>query len=244
MLRFEDLPEINSERWLSLENLEGEEWRDVVGYENYYQISNYGRLKALDRHQINRWGVFIRKGRMRKIHKRNKQGYYSALLVKDKPNNGKVELIARLVAKAFIPNPAEKRIVDHINTIVADNRVCNLRWTTDYENAHNQITEKRVKENAKKRVGTHLSDKTKKLIRETKIGSNNPQWGKKGSLNRNSIPIIQLTLSGEFVKEWECIRAATDVYKGKIDACCKGKRLTVAGYKWKYKKDYYQEKCL
>lgn len=36
MLSFEELPVVNSERWLSLDNIEGEEWRDVRGYEKKY----------------------------------------------------------------------------------------------------------------------------------------------------------------------------------------------------------------
>ena len=45
MLKFEEVPEINSARWLSLEDLPDEEWKDVVGYEKRLSISNYGRVK-------------------------------------------------------------------------------------------------------------------------------------------------------------------------------------------------------
>ena len=54
MLRFEELPEVNSERWLSLEDLPGEVWRDVVGYEELFSISCYGRLKRKERYSYNR----------------------------------------------------------------------------------------------------------------------------------------------------------------------------------------------
>lgn len=39
-----ELPEVNSERWLSTELLEGEMWRRIKGFENLYAISNYGRV--------------------------------------------------------------------------------------------------------------------------------------------------------------------------------------------------------
>ena len=42
------LPETNSERWLSLENLPNEVWRAVPNYEDRYMVSNYGRVKSLE----------------------------------------------------------------------------------------------------------------------------------------------------------------------------------------------------
>ena len=42
MLRFEELPEVNSERWMSLEDLPDEGWRDIEGYIGVYMVSNYG----------------------------------------------------------------------------------------------------------------------------------------------------------------------------------------------------------
>ena len=45
--------------------------------------------------------------------------------------------IHRLVATAFIPNPENKRCVDHINGDKLDNRLENLRWSTYVENGRN-----------------------------------------------------------------------------------------------------------
>ena len=49
----------------------------------------------------------------------------------------KNELLSRVVAKAFIPNPDNKPEVDHINRVKTDNRVENLRWVTRKENMNN-----------------------------------------------------------------------------------------------------------
>ena len=50
---------------------------------------------------------------------------------------GKTYKVHRLVAELFIPNPQDKRTIDHINRIRSDNRVCNLRWATQKEQIAN-----------------------------------------------------------------------------------------------------------
>ena len=61
-----------------------------------------------------------------------RNGYY-VIYTSDK----KAELLSRVVAKAFIPNPESKPEVDHINRVKTDNRVENLRWVTRKENMNN-----------------------------------------------------------------------------------------------------------
>lgn len=229
MLRFEDVPEINSERWLSLENLEDEEWRDIDEAKGSFMISNYGRIKALPRIRKNHYSEKLWKERIRRLGY-NKKGYPIINLTVD----GKSVLskaVHILVAKAFIQNTQNKPQIDHINAIRIDNRVCNLRWATAYENAHNLITERRVIEARAKQIGVSFSEE-----RRRKIGERAKHYKRRyGKEHPNSKQVIQKTLNGEYVREWDCAREASKVYGCHIIDCCKGYRNQCGGYRWEYK---------
>ena len=104
-----------------------EVWKDVVGYEGLYQVSNMGNVKS----------VGYGKERVLKPGKDSRKYLTVSLSKSKKP---KTFLVHRLVAQAFIPNPDNKPCIDHINTITTDNRVENLRWVTPKENVNNPLT--------------------------------------------------------------------------------------------------------
>lgn len=104
-----------------------EVWKDIKGYENYYQISSLGRVKSLDR--INNKGV-TQIGRVLKCSYRS--GYKSVTLSKKGKSVSCV--IHRLVAIAFIPNHENKPQVNHIDENKNNNNVNNLEWVTAKEN--------------------------------------------------------------------------------------------------------------
>ena len=117
-----------------------EVWKDVVGYEDRYQVSNMGRVRSKDivLHKLDGKTEF-RKGRIVKFQL-TKDGYHQYLFSNGTNKPRKLMRIHRVVAMAFIPNPLNKPCIDHINTIRNDNRVENLRWCTQSENNKNPIT--------------------------------------------------------------------------------------------------------
>jgi len=106
-------------------NLILEEWRDIEGFK-HYEISNYGRVKSFSAKS---------KGNLIKL-KQEKVGYLRIGLIKNKSQR-KYFRISRLVALAFIPNPDNLPIADHIDRNRFNNFVGNLRWATSANNNAN-----------------------------------------------------------------------------------------------------------
>ena len=115
-------------------------WKDVVGYEGLYQVSNKGRVKSLDRYANNNGTLQFRPERILKQNIQNAGRSKRCAVALSK--NGKVTRIRvhRLVAEAFIPNFENKPFIDHIDTDSTNNVVENLKWVTAKENSNNPLT--------------------------------------------------------------------------------------------------------
>lgn len=119
-----------------------EQWKTIQGYEGYYEVSNLGRIKSLERYTTTNHLI------KEKILKTSimKNGYEIVRLSKD--GIKKTYLVHRLVAQAFISNPENKPHIDHIDTNRLNNKVENLKWVTLSENMNNPKTlEKFIGEN-------------------------------------------------------------------------------------------------
>ena len=106
-------------------------WKDVVGYEKFYQVSNDGEVRGVERSvEVNK-GIRIFKSKIL-LPQNNNTGYLVVRLAK----NGikKQKYIHKLVAEAFILNPLQKLEVNHINGIKQDNSLKNLEYVTRSEN--------------------------------------------------------------------------------------------------------------
>lgn len=105
-------------------------WKPIKNYENVYEISNFGNVRSLDRQKTLINGTIkVIKGKILKKQRSRGKEYYSVGLY---DNNGKqhVYQIHRLVAQAFVPNPNNFTIVNHLDENKQNNHVDNLEWTT------------------------------------------------------------------------------------------------------------------
>lgn len=109
-----------------------EVWVDIAGFEGLYKISNIGRVMRLRKEIVRPIGnnYFTEEAIMSTY---NLTGYRCIVLTKNKRTHRL--RVHRLVAQAFIPNPENKPQVNHINAIRDDNRVQNLEWVDNRENA-------------------------------------------------------------------------------------------------------------
>lgn len=163
------------------------DWKDIIGYEGLYQISNCGEVKS-----------YVRKGGDKLKQVVDHQGYKSVVLCKKKVKRR--FKIHRLVAKAFIPNFYNLPVINHIDENKSNNKVNNLEWCDySYNNSY----------------GSKPKKQTEKL-------------GKK---------IIQFNKEGNFIKLWDSallIQKYLGINNSNIIQCCKGKRKTAGGFKWRY----------
>lgn len=114
----------------------GEIWKDVIGYEGLYQVSNLGRVKSLPKYHY-------KNCRILKQTIRKRDGRLSVMLVKSGQKNKRIT-IHRLVAIAFIDNPHELIEINHIDENPKNNVVENLEWCTRKYNMNYGTTPQRL----------------------------------------------------------------------------------------------------
>lgn len=142
-------------------NENNEVWKDILGYEGHYQVSNKGRVKSLK----------LGKERILKP-RRDVGGYLQVYLCKN--GDKKWCLVHRLVAQAFIPNSNNLPQINHKNEDKTDNIVENLEWcSAKYNNNY----------------GTHIqriAEKTSKpVLQYTKDGKFIQEWKSVMDVERN-----------------------------------------------------------
>ena len=136
-----------------------EEWKAVVGFEGYYEVSNIGRVRR------KAGFTYYKDGRIAQFSQTilkpaiDKKGYEKVYLsVGSKKHTVRVH---RLVAKAFIDNPDNKETVNHIDCNKRNNCVANLEWASNTENMRHAFSKGIYKERDKTTIRNikHMRDK-------------------------------------------------------------------------------------
>lgn len=182
-------------------------WKDVIGYEDLYEVSSYGRVRRKETHVK----TGIKHNELRKVKstilKQNlkRNGYYSVDLSKD--NNVKTISVHRIVALAFIPNDdPEKNVVNHKNANKKDNRITNLEWVTRQGNVDH------AKEN-------HLFHSHPKKIRCKQL----------------NMVFAGSYSAAEYINE-KCFKGSKQIKNmaSKIRTACCGIQKSAYGFTWEY----------
>ena len=110
-----------------------EKWRDVEGYENIYEVSNFGNVRTCEGKITNSKLHGIRHWKQRVLkQKTDKKGYKRVSLWIDKKDT--TMLVHRIVAMAFIPKIEGKNCINHIDGNPSNNCLENLEWCDHKDN--------------------------------------------------------------------------------------------------------------
>ena len=186
---------------LSLEDMEGEVWKDVVGYEGLYQVSNLGRVKSLDKviSTRNGYSSFEKSIKGRVLKQVLVMGYLKVHLVNI--GKGKSIPVHRFVAMAFIANKNNYPQVNHKDEDKTNNIVDNLEWCTALYNNNYGTRNERISKNQ------NNDRKNKPILQFTSDGKFVKEWvsiteaSKYGFQRR----IIQRCLKGEYKRHYNFI---------------------------------------
>jgi hypothetical protein len=98
-------------------------WVPVKNYEGFYEINERGAVKSLYKQNLH----YVMEQRI------DRGGYYTVRLTKK--DKGSTKYVHRLLAETFIPNPENKKCVNHMDGKKLNNALCNLEWCTASENS-------------------------------------------------------------------------------------------------------------
>ena len=189
-------------------------WRTAVYdgeiYEGLYQVSNLGRFKNLNYRNTGK-AELLNPGT-------NKDGYLQVCLSKN--GEYKMCLFHRLIAETFLPNPDNLPQVNHKIDTKEGKKINMVIFNED-----GTVNKER----------TTIEWCTPKENND--YGTRNERVAKANTNGIRSKPVLQLSLSGDLIREWpsvgECGRNGFN--KGAVAACCRGEKPQYKGFRWEYK---------
>jgi hypothetical protein len=140
-----------------------EVWKDIVGYEGLYQVSNMGNIKTMSRlHRTDR--PYVKQERLLNPPT-NATGYKQVTLYKDK--KGIIHSVHKLVATAFIERQPHDQVVNHKDGVKVNNTVYNLEWCTYGHNQSHAIRTGLIRiHRGESHYASKLTDKQRQEIKQ------------------------------------------------------------------------------
>jgi len=184
-----------------------ETFKDIIGYEGLYQVSNLWNVKSLS--YWNTWKPRIL------LFWSNKRWYAVVKLYLKSKWTWLV--VHRLVAKSFIPNPENKPQVNHKDWDKTNNTVDNLEWCTNRDN--------------------YIHAYNSWLMNHDFFKKNNPMKWKIWNDNHFSKKVNQYDLKWNFIKSWDSLSDAKRELKvdaWSISHCCSWKYKSAWWFKWSF----------
>lgn len=173
-------------------------WKDVVGYEGLYKVSNIGRVCSL----VKNTRIFDKDKKIMR-QKLDNHGYFRVNLhLKGKC---KAELVSRLVANAFIENPNGFPHVGHNDDIKTNNSVKNLYWTDAKENNNHNGKMDRFQQKHKEKIKL-IAQKLSVAVKATSLdGTNNLYFNSMQEAQRNGFSCAKISM---------CVNGKAKTHKG------------------------------
>lgn len=158
-------------------NLKNEVWKDVVGYEGLYLISNMGRIISTGKKRLY---AKSRKHKRKLLHPFYDKLGYARLMLCGEDGSKKRWYVHKLVALAFLENPNNYTDVNHIDEDKTNNCAKNLKWISHRDNCNYGNRNK----NIRKKVKTSIINKQKIINIDTgEIFNDIHEFGRKIGMN-------------------------------------------------------------
>lgn len=185
-------------------------WKDIKDYEGLYQVSNWGRFKNLN---------YRNTGRIKLMNtSKTTDGYLQVCLRKNE--KWKWCKVHRIVAQTFLPNPENKPEVNHKIEGDEGKKINMVIFNEDGSINKEKTTIEWVTPKENHNYGT-INERIAKAMTNGKLSKR----------------VLQLSLSGDLIKEWPSTKEAgrNGFNQGLVAACCRGERKTYKGFRWEYK---------